>query len=82
MSKQLLKHIKDTVEAHLGYAHSGVVDVFWEAHESCKRGEWEDTGDLKFTLVNLCNVPDTKVEGLIKAFTNSTLVNDEDALEG
>ena len=78
MNKQLLKHIADTIEAHLGYTQSGIEGIFWEAHESCKRGEWEDTGDLKFTLVNFYNVPDTKVEGLIKAFINSTLVNLEE----
>jgi len=78
--KQLIRHIKDTLVNHLGVADKGVANLIWMAHESCKSGEWEDDGELKWTLVNMKGVPEDKVDGLIDDFKSTTLVNDEDAL--
>lgn len=77
---RIFKHIKDIVRAHLGNAPKGVVNPLWFAHESCERGEWENDGELRCTLI-LGGVPESKVDALIHAFTSTTLVNDEAALD-
>lgn len=76
----LFKHITSTVATHLGKTPKSVVNALWFAHESCQRGEWENDGELRCTLI-LGGVPEHKVDALIDAFTSTTLVNDEAALD-
>ena len=77
---KIFKHIKDIVRAHLGNAPKDVVNALWFAHESCERGEWENDGELRCTLI-LGGLAESKVDALIHAFTSTTLVNDEAALD-
>lgn len=77
-------HIRNTITTHLGNDVQHKRDIFrlfLLAHMSCERGEWEDDGELLWHLVNKYNVTDDNAKELIKAFTDTTLVNDESALD-
>lgn len=78
---ELLQYIRTTLVKHLHVADKNVINLFWEAHESCKRGEWEDTGDLRWSAVNLLGVPDYKIDPLIAEFKRSTLINNDESID-
>jgi hypothetical protein len=78
--KALVKHIKNAIVTHTGSFNKGALDALWAAHMSCRTGEWEDDGELVYTLKKYYT-QDVAIQ-LVTALTRTTLVNDDSALDG